>query len=175
MKLYPDFGNPDRSKVLPWFLLAGKITLLLVFSVLGITNSYAQGNKYVPDISTIITLDKGKDLLHQCSRSTPKKVQEFFNLTQKDIVTLQLNFKKVKLVKNERGKKVKNLITYGFQYLGVIIKDKKYIYVNAFYVKTPQDLFTKFKDWKTYPVVACKGGKSFWGVLFGLEDGTFSQ
>src|ERR1035437_4057069 len=143
MKLYPDFGNPDRSKVLPWFLLAGKITLLLVFSVLGITNSYAQGNKYVPDISTIITLDKGKDLLHQCSRSTPKKV--------------------------------KNLITYGFQYLGVIIKDKKYIYVNAFYVKTPQDLFTKFKDWKTYPVIACKGGKSFWGVLFGLEDGTFSQ
>jgi hypothetical protein len=148
---------------------------LLILSFIWITDTYAQNNKFVSDISTIIAQDKGKDLLHQCSRSSPKKVQEFFNLTQKDVDTLQLNFKKVLLAKTEHGKKVKNLITYGYQFIGVMIKDKKYIYVNAFYVKTPQDLFGKYKDWKEYPVIACKGGKSFWGVLFNLEDGTFSQ
>jgi hypothetical protein len=155
--------------------IAGNAGIVVILMIMGITNSQAQNNKFVSDITTIITQDKGKELLRQCSRPAPKKVQEYFNLAQKDVDTLQLYFKKVLLVKTETGKKVKNLNTYGYQYLGLIIKDKKYIYINAFFVKTPQDLFTKFKDWKTYPVIACKGGKSFWGVLFDLEDCTFSQ
>jgi len=149
--------------------------LLIILSVFFITNAYSQGYKFVPELSSIILPVKGKEMLHQCSRSTPKRVQEFFILTQGQVDTLEFNFKKALAVKSEQGKKIKSLSNFGFQFIGVVIKDKKYIYVNAFLVKTPQDLFTKYKEWKNNPIIVCKGGKSFWGILFDCENEKFSQ
>jgi hypothetical protein len=150
--------------------------LIITLSASEIAVSYSQEAKFVPMISTIIAPDKGKEMLRQPSRPTPGKIQKFFTLTPGAIDTLLLNFTKIQTVKTGSGKKItKSLGTYGYQYIGVVIKNKKYIYINAFDVKCPQNLFTKYKDWETEPVKISKGGKSFWGVLFDLEDWKFCE
>ena len=139
------------------------------------TSSYTRYEKFNPMISTIITPDKGKEMLRQNSRPTPNRVQKFFTLTPGAIDTLLLNFEKITSLKTEKGKKIRTLNTYGFQYIGVVIKNRKYIYINAFDVKSPQYLYTKYKNWQTEPVVKSKGGKAYWGVLFDIEEGKFYQ
>ena len=58
---------------------------------------------------------------------------------------------------------------YVRQYLGVVIDDETFIYVNLF----PRDIVesrARFgkepDDWRSTFVVVCDGGASFWGVLF---------
>ena len=74
-----------------------------------------------------------------------------------------------------QGKVVKDLDGYGFQYLGVTIKNKRYIYINAFYVVSKKDLKEEYKNWKKEPIVVCDGGEGFWGVLFDIETLEFSE
>lgn len=149
--------------------------LIIALSALDYTVSYSQETKFVPLISTIITPDKGKEMLRQPSRPTPGKIQKFFDLTPGAVDTLFMNFSKIQSVKTGKGKKIKNLTTYGYQCIGVMIKNRKFIYINAFDVKSPQSLYTKYKHWETEPVKYSKGGKSFWGVLFDIEDEKFYQ
>lgn len=72
------------------------------------------------------------------------------------------------------GSKVDSLKGWGFQYLGVVIKDKKYIYINAF----PANDIARYKehnyDLSLTAVVVCDGGAHYWGVLFDPETKQFS-
>jgi hypothetical protein len=152
-----------------------KIGLLIILPAFRICDSYAQDRRFAPMISTIITPEKGTDMLHQGSRETPKKVRDFYALTPGSIDTLLLNFDKIKKVKTENGKRIKDIDKYGYQYLGVIIKNKKYIYINAFFVKSPQMLTIKYRGWQTDPIIGRKGGRLYWGILFDVEKGNFSD
>ena len=121
----------------------------------------------------------GEDMLRQCSRAVPGKVDSYFDLTISDIQGLENNFKKVLELKASDccllGEVIKNIKDYCFQYVGLVINDKKYIYINAFQIESVHDLNTFYKDWETSPIIACDGGDSFWGVLFDLETGLFTQ
>jgi hypothetical protein len=64
-----------------------------------------------------------------------------------------------------KGYKISNLKKYSFQYAGLIIDKKKYIYLNAF----PETEFV------TTPVIVCDGGVRYWGILFNINDLNFSQ
>ena len=74
-----------------------------------------------------------------------------------------------------QGFKVKDLEKYGYQYIGVTIKKKNYIYINAFRVESEGGFERFHKNWKTEPMAVCDGGQSFWGVLFDLDTSRFSQ
>jgi hypothetical protein len=73
------------------------------------------------------------------------------------------------------GGVIKNIKDYCFQYVGLVINNKKYIYINAFQIESAHDLDSFYKDWKTSPVIVCDGGDSFWGVLYDLETGLFTK
>ena len=55
------------------------------------------------------------------------------------------------------------------QYVGIKIKGKKFIYINAFADSKPPT------DWKEKAVIICDGGESSWGVLYNVETGKFSE
>ncbi len=155
------------------------IIIVSIIMILGIMNLYSQKNKFVPKYSTIILSNKGADMLRQCSRAAPDTVDSFFNLTSNDVQKLENNFKKVLKIKAKDccllNGMIKNIKNYCFQYVGFVINNKKYIYINALQMESVQDLKTIYKDWKTSPIIICDGGNSFWGVIYDLETGLFTQ
>jgi hypothetical protein len=137
-----------------------KYIFLFCVSLMSWKLSICQDNGFIPskpEFSTILDSSKGKQLLSQCSRRTPQNISGFFQLNNSDIAILEESFNKA-----EKDTK------HAFQYMGVIIGGKRYIYINAF---GPD---SKGK-WKTEPVVVCDGGSSFWGILFDIEKKKFSQ
>jgi hypothetical protein len=57
----------------------------------------------------------------------------------------------------------------------VIIKNKKYIYINAFPASEIEILKKQGQDPSKAPMIVCDGGEGFWGVLFDIESKTFSN
>jgi hypothetical protein len=132
--------------------------------------------QHQPEMFTIIKDSLGKELTRQCSRPSPKDAEDFFNLSESDKNTLHQNFKKVYRQKPGHDAfkhlTIKNLDEYMYQYVGVIIKNERYIYINAF----PEEIIRKTNHaWKHIPLTGCDGGPDFWGVLFNIEKEKFSE
>lgn len=151
--------------------------LLVGLIILCWGSSFAQNHKFIPKFSTTISAEEAPNLLKQCSRSVPEKVKGYIDLKNDDIKKLESDFKKVLTVKPEGccySGNIRRLKNHGYQYAGLIINNKKYIYINAFHMDSEEDL-ERYKDWKTTPVIVCDGGENYWGVLYDVENGTFSQ
>lgn len=155
-----------------------RLTLISIFAIIWIIGG-TQNKTFKPEFSTIINADKGQEMMAQCSRSTPEKIDGFWNLTEKDAEKLENNFSKITHMKSIEccisGGRIKNLKQYGYQYLGVKIENRKFIYINAFWIESKDDMDKWYKDWKIEPIIVCDGGESFWGVLFDIETSEFSQ
>ena len=149
-----------------------KTSLLILIFLPGYYIAIAQKYSYKPENSIIYDSTNGEKIIAQCSRDIPKNISHYWNITQFDIKRLENNFKRVLLLRSKFccniGYKVKHLKKYGFQYTGVIIDQKKYIYLNAF---TSNDN----PNWDNRPIVVCDGGMAYWGVLFNIEDLSFSE
>jgi hypothetical protein len=149
--------------------------LIIAIGVLSCSLVTAQDYSFNPSKKTILDASKGKQLLKQCSRPTPQKVKNFWNLSDADVTGLEKNFKKIADLNPQRNptynKILDSLGNYSYQYIGVIINKKKYIYINAF--KSSLELY--FNDWQTEPAKACDGLTSFWGVLFDPEKLEFKE
>lgn len=139
----------------------------------------AQDYSYKPEYSTTLDSSKGSAIINQCSRAVPQKISAFWNPMQSDIEKIEKNFKKLLSLKALAccliGYKLDSLNGYIIQYVGVIINKKKYIYVNAFNAGSNDYLTRFFKNWKTEPIIACDGGRGFWGVLYDIDNSTFEQ
>ena len=149
------------------------ISFLIMFLITGIL-SRAQDNSYKPNYSTVLDSSKGKEMLHQCSRRTPKKVTAFWNLAESDIQNLELNLKKILSIEPNGWLTFERLKAYTLQYIGIKINDKKYIYINAFSSSVNSEVWAA-NIWKTEPIVVCDGWRGFWGVLFDPGKLEFSQ
>jgi hypothetical protein len=133
-------------------------------------------NQYEPAMFTVIKDSLGKELTRQCSRPSPQDVEGCFKLSESDKKTLHHNFKKVYGLSPKQDAfkhlTIENLDEYMYQYVGVIIKNEKYIYINAF----PEEIILKTNhDWKRIPLTGCDGGPHFWGVLFHIGKEKFTE
>lgn len=135
----------------------------------------AQNNYFKPGHSTIIDSSKGDMMIHQ-SRLMPR-ISGFWNVTEKEIDLLEINFKKLSAVDSsfcESGDcKLDSLHKFVYQYIGVIYQGRKLVYINAFRFRSDSDLKTRFGNWKTNPVRVLDGGNSYWGVLFDIDRQEF--
>jgi hypothetical protein len=139
--------------------------------------SFAQKDHFRPEHSVALDMKHGKQLLKQCSRGTPENVGSFFVISAGQIKSLEDNFKKVLKLKPENGMKgwaIDDMDKYGYQYIGLVIHNKKYIYINAFNY-SPGELKLAHLDWKVDAVNVCGGGTGWWGVLYNLDERSFSQ
>ena len=127
---------------------------------------------YIPEQETIIDKGQGRNLLEQPTRITPKDVTGFFNPTPKDIALLHKYFKDIHSLETTSTCKIRSLKYYLFQYIGVIIKGKKFIYINAARKDGP---IIKRLNWKDVPIWVSDGGNDFFGILFDLKFKKFTQ
>lgn len=147
-----------------------KIISLFFVSLLCFSKVQSQDNYFKPLFSAILDTPQAPIILHQCSRSVPHKIKSYWIPAQTEVNSLQNNFKKIYL----SSIKVDSLDKFGFQYLGVEIEGKKYIYINAFPIREVEVLKKENYDPSQKAVVVCDGGRYFWGVLFDIETMGFS-
>lgn len=155
-----------------------KQVLVLVALMVSLDVGYTQDYQYQPDFVGLVPTDMGRRVLRQCSRSTPTKVRAFFTPSSEEIESLEQNFLKILLVEASDCcgiGNVRNIENYGFQYLGVKIKKRRYIYINAFNKSIVKDWGEEIEEGLTHPVVYCDGGESFWGILYDLEKQKFTD
>lgn len=129
--------------------------------------------------SAVLPPDQANAMLKQCSRGTPSGVDGAWQVPQAVIDKLEKDLPKLsKLMPQQCCVKDARLETPGAyyrQYVGVTIRGKKYVYINAFR-GSPSNADARDKDaWKRKPVQVCDGGESFWGALYDPESGEFSQ
>jgi hypothetical protein len=156
-------------------LMKRNIQLLLLVTLL-FQKVSAQNYSYKPYYSTI--LNKSKSGIGQHSRDFPK-ISGQFNPSKKVIKQLENNFKKIlQLVSDSccnANKKIENLGRFAFQYFGVIVDGKKYVYINAFRLSSDKKIGKHFTDWKKKIVLVFDGGMSFWGALYDIQLYEFSR
>lgn len=131
----------------------------------------AQNNTYIPKYSTILKMEQIKLVVQNGNG--------YWQPEQADIELLEKNFKKLKRlapVGDPAGYKIKDIDGYAYQYTGVIIENKKYVYINAFNVSRKKGISELHKEWKPEPIeCTADGGTGYFRVLFSLEDYEFSR
>lgn len=161
-----------------------KIILILSLFLLStqVSSQDKSNDRFYPKYNTPLSQDQGVKMMMQCSRSTPHNINGFFDISDSEILLVNNHLCDIQTLKSTEGGiiggKIERLEDYGYQYIGVNISNRRYIYINAFFIDIAyeQDSFkTWYKEWKTQPIIVCDGGNGFWGILFDIENHTFSQ
>jgi hypothetical protein len=110
-----------------------------------------------------------------CSREGPGKVSEGWLPTPEQI--LQAEALLPKFVR-ANGRPKGPLSYYYRQYLGVVIGDKRLIYVNVFprwLIERNELTGVSPSNWRTAFINICDGGEGFWGALYDPNTSRFSS
>ena len=132
---------------------------------------------YFPEhIAILPTNYRPKDLV-ECSRWYPTRINRLFAPSSEDLDALYLNFRHLEVIKSVEccytGANV-TLDRYAFQVLGLVIRQKRYLYLNAISLRVLQTRDGSIGDQlQTSLIRHCDGNINFWGVLFNLEDHRF--
>ena len=114
----------------------------------------------------VISKENAENILQQCSRDVPR-ADNFWTPTKAQIVELEKYLERLSTLDSDRccnsGKIVGSPKDYPRQYVGVIVRGKQFIYINAGASETEEIRSV------------CDGGKSFWGALYDPESKTFSE
>lgn len=124
-----------------------------------------------PKDGAIFPPDKALALLHQCSRGTPQNVKGFWRPQVSQIAGLEQLLPGL-LEKDLSGQRHPPIQDYARQYAGLIVKERKIIYVNGFH-SGKED--RESQRWRTKPVVVCDGGNGFFGVEYDPQTKTFQS
>jgi hypothetical protein len=124
---------------------------------------------------TVLAPTETMHLGRLCSREGPGKVSQGWLPTPEQI--LQAEAVLPKFIR-ANGRPNGPLSYYYRQYLGVVIGDKRLIYVNVF----PRWLIERDElkgmspsNWRTAFINICNGGDGFWGALYDPQTARFSS
>lgn len=124
-----------------------------------------------PSISAFIMPTTSlKDMLAQCSRSTPQNVTGAWQPTAEQITFLENRL----VTYLERREKEAQAVpprtrSYHRQYIGIVANGKQLIYGNYY------PFGEKPSTEASVPVLVCDGGAAFWGIVFDPTSGTFQE
>jgi hypothetical protein len=107
----------------------------------------------------ILPESEGINAVSQCSRVSPDRVTAFWTPSVEQVMDVEQRLPA--LLKNS-GHKI-YLSRFARQYIGVISRGRRLIYVNAFSESLAAELET---DWRKKAFIVCDGGDAFWGVAF---------
>jgi hypothetical protein len=106
-----------------------------------------------------------------CSRPGPPKFQGTWKPTDTDIQTMESRLSRISRLRTQSGivgEQIEHPERYHRQYLGIVIDNRKFIFINAFCDSKPDD------SWREMLVDICDGGCS-WGVVYDVAAGKFSH
>lgn len=122
---------------------------------------------------TVLSGQEAKNIVNQCSRTSPQDITDFWIPDEKVIASIESNLEIIEQLDPElccfSNVRISNVQNYFRQYVGILYEGHRLIYINAFLGPHSP------KNWQTEAVIACDGGTSFWGVIFDPETGQFSQ
>jgi hypothetical protein len=155
----------DKTKVISALGLAAA---LLMPSALG------QEPRY-----TILEAHHAKAVSLQCSRANPPAFRTTWKPGAAQIKALEDNWDALRetapaLCCNNRAR-VGDIGDYYRQYLGIVVGDRRLIYINAFESRFLDRVETRKGRWRRMAMVICDGGESFWGAVYDPATGTFSE
>jgi hypothetical protein len=119
-----------------------------------------------------------RTVLRQCSRPSPETFTGTWELSESDIKELEVNLPRVQHLKStlccNKAARVKDVRDYYRQYVGIVVGNRKVIYINAF-ASGLLDVTGRKNRWRSEPMLACDGGSAFWGAIYDPETKTFSD
>ena len=124
----------------------------------------------LPDQAAILPTSEGPKIIEQCSRADPTDVSGFWSPAVADVATLE---RRLPQLLRTSGHKI-DLSKSHRQYIGIVSRGKKLIYLNAF----SDTIFTAPEyrtSWKRRAIVVCDGGDVFWGVEFDPAANRFAH
>jgi len=156
-----------------------------------------QGGVLDPADGSVLSGPEARATLNQCSRYGPREATAFWNPSAQQIDELEKRLPS--FLRRQKFAPPGDARGYFRQYVGVVLGDRKFVYVNGF----PKDAIaedvaafqqfthdhpdvritaTDFPEsmrsragWRSYAVVVCDGGSSYWGVLYDPETQQFSE
>jgi hypothetical protein len=107
--------------------------------------------------------------MKQCSRNTPAHIERYWMPSEEDIVLLEARLQAF-LTKSNPLSDHLPISKFHRQYVGFTSDGKRYIYGNLYPFGGTAD-----RDESKVPVIICDGGRLFWGFVYSLVTGQFSQ
>lgn len=137
----------------------------LVLTLDGCRKQGPDGGQLPPKV-TILPESELKMVLSPCSRDGPRDVTSTWTPTAADIL-----FAETRLKDYVRTKLGQPLEKYYRQYIGIIIRGKKAVYLNAVEAFQEDALFEELHPkWRTEYMRICDGSDTVWGVEYYVEE-----
>ncbi len=127
----------------------------------------------------ILSPDQANQALKQCSRPTPENVDGTWTVTPAVVAQLEQDLNKLSNLKSIQccvsGESVRNPSAFVRQYVGVTIRGRRYVYINAFHGPIIHRATDNVDAMMHKPFMVCDGGLSAWGALYDPETRRFSE
>ena len=123
-----------------------------------------------PPRAAILPPAEAAAVIKQCSRNSPREATSFWTPSAAEVAAIEERLPKLL---RASGRAIKLSGSYR-QYVGVVWRGKKLIYVNAF-PEVVLSLGRDTPDWRKKAVTVCDGGDVFWGVEYDPASGTFHR
>jgi hypothetical protein len=121
--------------------------------------------------SVVLPESTAQRLSQLCSRPGPPAFEGTWLPSESDVKVMESNFSKIASLKSSSGylgAQIKHPEKYNRQYVGIIIKEKKWIYINGICNDDPPEW------WKEKLIDVCDGGCN-WGVIYNTATREFSN
>jgi len=147
------------------------MNIRLLFCSVLMAASAAVGAQAAESEWVLLEGDQAAILIHQCSRESPEAIQSVWKPSPAVLQKMEARLAEISKLESKlccgNGARVDDVHAYYRQYAGLVIEDRKLIYINAF-ARTAASA-----DWRQQPMMPCDGGLSFWGVLYDPASGEF--
>jgi hypothetical protein len=121
--------------------------------------------------AALLPLAEAQSVSRLCSREPRPEVEAGWLPTESDLAAMEKRFPEISKLQSrseDSGISIRTPHSYYRRYVGVMVKGKKYLYVNAICDKKPPSF------WQERLVNVCDGGCN-WGVLYDIQTGSFSE
>ena len=127
---------------------------------------------------TVLEGRHAQSLSRACSRADPPKFQDTWQPSEEEIQELEQQLPRLQQIKSSLccgpGRNVENVLDYYRQYLGIVVKGRKVIYINALSIRYARR-YAQDDRWRREPIIVCDGGAWFWGAIYDPETKEFSR
>jgi len=121
--------------------------------------------------SVVLPETAAQQIARLCSREGPPKFDGAWMPTDDDIRKMESQLSRISRLRSKggiEGARIERPEGYYRQYVGIVIANRKFIYINAFCDDKPPS------NWQDSIVDVCDGGCS-WGVVYDIEKVAFSD
>jgi spermidine synthase len=119
----------------------------------------------VEHISVVLPESAAKDINEQCSRKAPPEFEATWSPDETDIQAMESRFSNISRLRSDTGVQMRSPRRYFRQCLGIVVGDRRLIYINAFCQEPGRQK----------PSVWCDREGCVWSALYDPASGDFSD